>query len=126
MGKPSLVLILTLSVFIIFLSGCAQSPGGENESAVGNSETSPASYEQTLIDACIQACENAKARGTNLENGPCLLNPMPQNNSWVCDVAHDPRQDIDNLIENRCSSFGKGETKHFIEVNPDCIFIKKF
>jgi hypothetical protein len=116
--KPLSGLILTALIALIFLSGCAQNPPESNSS-------SAPSYEQSLIDACVQACENSKAAGNNLENGPCLLNPMPQNGSWVCDVAHDPRQDIDNLVENRCPAFGKGETMHFIEVNPECYFIKK-
>lgn len=110
---PAFFLILGVSV--VFLGGCT-SPGSMDNSV-------PA-QEQTLINACIQACQNAKAQGTNLESGPCLLNPMPQNNSWVCDVAHNPRQEIDNLPENQCSAFTHGEANHFIEVTPNCEFIR--
>ena len=112
-------LFLATFFAIIFLNGCAQNPPDNNTTAAKKSE-------QSLLDACVQACLDSKAAGNNLEGGPCLLNPMPQNNSWVCDVAHDPRQDIDNLPENRCSAFGTGETNHFIEVNPQCEFIKKW
>ncbi len=43
---------------------------------------------------------------------------------WVCDVAHSPREDVDNLPENQCREFGEGKANHFVEVNPNCEFIK--
>jgi hypothetical protein len=110
--------LLVFMVLSVFLSGCAQTPPSENQ-------TSALDYEQSLINVCVQACQDSKIAGTNLESGPCLLNPMPQNYSLVCDIAHDPRATIDNLPENQCSNFGKGETMHFIEVSPDCKFIRK-
>jgi len=113
-----LILALAILFGVVFLSGCAQNPPENNLITTQNSE-------HFLIDACVQACESSKAAGNNLENGPCLLNPIPQNDSWVCDAAHEPRIDIDNLPENQCPAFGKGKTKHFIEVNPDCKFIRK-
>lgn len=70
---------------------------------------------------CIEACKTA---AIPLENGPCLLNPI-ENTDWVCDVAHEPREAIDNQKENQCSEFGK-QASHFIEVNPNCELIKKY
>lgn len=70
---------------------------------------------------CIKACEEATI---SLENGPCLLNPI-ENTEWVCDVAHEPREDIDNQVENQCSAFREGKAKHFVEVDTNCNLIKK-
>ncbi|MBU2638049.1 MAG: hypothetical protein KJ955_03685 [Nanoarchaeota archaeon] len=75
----------------------------------------------TVEEACIKACNEAIV---SLGNGPCLLNPI-ENTEWVCDVAHMPRQDIDNQVENQCSAFREGTAKHFIEVNENCELIKK-
>ncbi|HII15708.1 MAG TPA: hypothetical protein HA362_05335 [Nanoarchaeota archaeon] len=75
----------------------------------------------SVEEACIRACEQTKG---NIENGPCLLNPI-ENTEWVCDVAHSPRIDIDNQPENQCSAFREGKARHFVEVSIDCIVIKK-
>jgi len=78
---------------------------------------------QSLIDFCVQACKDA-AKTRSLENGPCLLDPIPQDPDWVCDVAHLPRQTIDNQPENQCQSYRNQTSHHFIEVTPDCTFIQ--
>jgi hypothetical protein len=39
------------------------------------------------------------------------------NNDWVVDVAHNPRQAIDNLPENQCADYREGKVKHFIELD---------
>ncbi|MDI6738140.1 MAG: hypothetical protein QME12_06535 [Nanoarchaeota archaeon] len=72
-------------------------------------------------DICIKACKEAIIP---LDNGPCLLNPIA-NSGWVCDVAHIPRRDIDNIAENQCSAFREGKASHFVEVSPDCKLINK-
>lgn len=78
------------------------------------------------IKKCIEACRVAMINGKDLSNGPCLLDPIPDLNDWVCDVAHNPRQDIDNLPENQCSSFREGKASHFVEVDPSCNFIRAY
>ena len=74
--------------------------------------------------ACVKACKDALNSGRDLSNGPCLLDPIESLPKWVCDVAHDPREDIDNKPENQCSKFREGSAIHFVEVNPNCEVIK--
>ena len=75
---------------------------------------------------CIQLCLEERSKGRDLSNGPCLSD----NNSkwivrdWVCDVARWPRQDIDNLPENQCQEYREGKAHHFVEVSPQCEFIR--
>jgi len=83
----------------------------------------PSQKLQSLVDLCVQACKNA-AKTRKLEEGPCLLDPMPEDADWVCDVAHWPRQAIDNQPENQCQSYRNQTSHHFIEVTPDCDFIR--
>lgn len=75
---------------------------------------------------CIQLCQGAKLEEKDLTNGPCLGNPITNMADWVCDVAHNPRQDVDNKIENQCSAFAQGTAKHFVEVDENCNFIKSY
>jgi len=71
--------------------------------------------------ACIAACQEALRAGQNLSHGPCLSDEIIPD--WVCDVAHFPRQEIDNVKGNQCSGYGK-TAKHFVEVDPECNYIR--
>jgi len=101
----SLVLIV-----LIFFSGCV-------------SQVAPETTDK-IISACEQKCLEALNANQDLSKGPCLLNPMPEHPDWVCDVAHSPRQDVDNLVENQCSAYGERKATHFVEVDPTCKFIR--
>jgi hypothetical protein len=102
---------------MIFLSGCIIQNNQSSESITEN---------DMAASICVAACNDAKNKGQNLENGPCLLNPMktekdfPNLSNWVCDVAHSPRQTIDNQIENTCSAYREGIANHFVEVDNGC------
>lgn len=74
--------------------------------------------------ACIDLCMGTGQRSESWYAGPCLAE-AGQNGmgaGWVCDVAHNPRQEADNLMENQCSTYGQG--RHFVEVDTDCKFIR--
>ena len=99
-------------------------------------ETEPGDEQPVLLpeELCANACEEAREAGINLEDSPCLLNPIDEPSAanaaelsdWVCDVAHMPRQPVDNIQSNQCSSFKQGKAHHFIEVNPECEVIKVY
>lgn len=55
--------------------------------------------------------------GEDLSSGPCLSNKVVPD--WVADIAHSPRQDIDNLPANQCSAYREGTAHHFVELDPD-------
>ena len=75
-------------------------------------------------EECSLACKAMLSSGADLSSGPCLLNPIPRNPDWVCDIAHKPRLLIDDLRENECSSYLSQSAHHFVEVAPDCSFIR--
>jgi hypothetical protein len=81
------------------------------------------SLEEQAKSKCIELCE---ASEIDLSNGPCLSDDNPEWNveDWVCDVAHSPREAIDNILENQCREFREGKASHFVEVDPNCEFIK--
>ena len=60
------------------------------------------------------------------DRSPCLSDNNPEWNisGWVCDVAHSPRQAMDDLPENQCSEFREGKSNHFVEVDAACEFIR--
>ena len=96
--------LLILLLAIVLVLGCTSS--SQEKSA-----------KQIAEENCIALCKQA----TNLSNGPCLSNEIAPN--WVCDVAHSPRETVDNLPENQCTAFGK-TAHHFVEVDESCDIIK--
>jgi hypothetical protein len=55
----------------------------------------------------------------DLSAGPCLSESVPGLSDWAVDIAHDPRQPVDDQPPNQCQSFRDGETHHFVELTPD-------
>ncbi|MBN2095366.1 MAG: hypothetical protein JW727_04925 [Candidatus Aenigmarchaeota archaeon] len=125
MEKGLVIISVLLLVCLIAFSGCTEKPPVENQTQ-GPEKTPEELYLETLVDACVQECKNAKLLDKDLSNGPCLLDPMPQNKSWVCDVAHVPRIAADARAENQCLSFRQELATHFIEVDPECNYLRKW
>ncbi len=98
------LIAIALIGILFFAFGCTK-----------NSEREKAKQE------CINLCLKEKAEGRDLSNGPCLSNEIQP--GWVCDVAHYPREPIDNDPKNQCPAYGK-TASHFVEVTPDCKFIR--
>ena len=75
--------------------------------------------------ACIFLCKGELNEGRSLDDGPCLSSGLEawEVEDWVCDVAHYPREDVDRLPENQCPEYGVS-ADHFVEVSPDCSFIR--
>ena len=59
--------------------------------------------------------KNRAGIGTDLSSGPCLSNDLLPD--WVVDIAHNPRQKLDDLPENQCQAFIEGRAKHFVELD---------
>ncbi|HPM75662.1 MAG TPA: hypothetical protein PK961_01125 [bacterium] len=68
------------------------------------------------VAACQDACQQARKNGAYLEDGPCLWEG--EVDDWVCDVAHDPRTEVDNDPANQCPNY-KDPYEHFVEVDPN-------
>ena len=73
---------------------------------------------QQAIDAAMGAYERAQASGAKLGDGPCIAEQLPGLDDWVVDIAHDPRQDVDDDPANQCQRFRDGEASHFVELTP--------
>lgn len=56
-----------------------------------------------------------KDAGEDFSSGPCLSNNLMPN--WVADIAHSPRQSIDDLPENQCPNYIQGKAQHFVELD---------
>ena len=66
----------------------------------------------------MKAYQQAKASGRDLAGGPCIAEQLPGLPDWVADIAHEPRQPVDDQPANQCQRFREGEAHHFVELDP--------
>lgn len=86
----------------------------------GNPSSTPeeVKQQQYLINQANLLYKNAQKSGKDLTAGPCLGNADADT---VVDIAHSPRQVIDNFSENQCAL---GTAHHFIELDINGNIIK--
>jgi hypothetical protein len=65
----------------------------------------------------MAAYHQAKADGTNLNRGPCIAEQLPGMADWVADIAHNPRQPVDDVPANQCRRYRAGQAHHFVELD---------
>jgi hypothetical protein len=87
-------------------------------SACGGSSSSSTDTTQ-VVAAAQQVYQQAKANGTDFSNGPCIAEQLSEFPDWSVDVAHDPRQAVDDQPANQCQAYRRGKTHHFVELDPD-------
>ncbi len=68
-----------------------------------------ATYEAKEVYKALQA------KGTNFSNGLCIANNFIPN--WVADIAHNPREAVDEDSANQCSAFRLEQVENFIELD---------
>lgn len=71
--------------------------------------------------AALARFEEVQGEGVDLASGPCLGVIGPD---WVADVAHEPRQPVDDEPTNQCPEYRSGEATHFVELTSDGTVIR--
>jgi hypothetical protein len=92
----------SLLVLLLVLAACGGEPSESEKDAA--------------VAAARQAYDEAVEQGVDMSNGPCLGVIM---DNWVADVAHDPREDIDDEPANQCEAYRSGDADHFVELDAD-------
>jgi hypothetical protein len=87
--------------------------------AAGCGGAASQSEKDQAVAAAQKAYTVAKGGGTDLSSGPCVSEQLPEVPDWVADIAHDPRQPIDDQAANQCQRFRAGQAHHFVELAPD-------
>lgn len=107
---PKVLLVLLTLTVIIFASYLTL--------AINTQESKPSKIEQeTAINQAKLLYNSTKKRGQDLSDGPCLSNALMP--GWVVDIAHSPRQVIDDLSQNQCAAYIEGSAQHFVELDLD-------
>lgn len=127
-----IIFIFLLFTLILSVAACGKKTGNENANANTNTDST------SLIDVAtgvedVKIKENAdrnlaiaqardvyrmkKGLGEDLSAGPCLSNDLIPD--WVADIAHNPRQDVDNEPVNQCEAYRNDMAHHFVELDPE-------
>jgi hypothetical protein len=96
-----------LALVLLLVGGC-----------VGGSSASKADTARAETEAAT-VYEQAKASDRDLSAGPCIAERLPDLPDWSVDIAHQPRQPVDDRPENQCEAYRSGQTHHFVELDPD-------
>ena len=103
----------------MFVSGCIET--NVTEDPTNTPSTDPQ-------ERCVELCREQIANEMDLSTGPCLseIEDVDWNfDDWVCDAAHFPRKLTDNNAQYQCQAYRKEIASHFVEVSPNCEFIRK-
>jgi hypothetical protein len=84
----------------------------------GSASSSSQSDKDRAVAEAKAAFARAEARGQDLSRGPCIAETLPGLPDWAADIAHEPRQPVDDVPANQCSSYRAGQTHHFVELTP--------
>jgi hypothetical protein len=108
-----IVIFIAVMVFLRFMSSDSEDSPKE-ERVVSSQYTA---FELEIVVQAQNIFEKKKEEGWDFLNGPCLSNNLL--GEWVVDVAHNPREAIDDLPENQCTAFITGQVNHFIELDSE-------
>ncbi len=121
-------IIIILTVFSLLCSGCATE---RPKSSLDLNKLNWGLEAQIALEKAQEVYQQAKNGGQDLTNGPCLSNALHGNadypeTMWVLDIAHNPREAVDNQPENQCLAFREGKAENFIELDPNGQLIKVY
>jgi hypothetical protein len=106
---PLILAGMRASIFAIF--------GAALVLAAGCGDDASEEDRDRAIAEAMEAYE--RVEGTeDLERGPCIAEELPGVPDWVADIAHDPRQAVDDDPANQCQRYRDGEASHFVELTP--------
>jgi len=125
MGKKILILFTLLLVAFV-VSACTKTSKNSNTNTFTAAEIVTGAADIKIKEKADKDMAVAKAKELwrvqfqleeNLSNGPCLSNDLIPD--WVADIAHTPRQTLDDDPTNQCPAYISGTAHHFVELDPE-------
>jgi len=111
---------------VLLLSGCGEKKAEDNSNSFTATEIVTGTASLKMKEKADKDLAIAKAKelwrakfleGEDLSDGPCISNEVIPD--WVADIAHEPRETVDELPQNQCTAFRDGTAQHFVELDPN-------
>lgn len=99
------VIIIAVIAVVITVVVLAFTPNSKNQ-------TSNTRKYQDIEQKAISLYLKNKKANINFTSGPCLGTV----DGYAVDIAHSPRQAIDDLPKNQCPNYVNGKVTHFVEL----------
>lgn len=110
---------LTRLICLMFLIG------GLATACISGDDDDPSNAErERAIEAALEVYAEVAAGGADLSNGPCIAEELETVPGWSVDIAHDPREAVDDDPANQCQAYRDGRTQHFVELTPEGTLIR--
>ena len=109
LGAIAVVIIALVAIVMIIGGGSSRRTQEADEPLTQETIDAIVQHGQILLTERINA-------GNDISAGPCLDNneAFP---GWVIDIAHDPREPVDDDPDNQCSAYRLGDAEHFVELS---------
>ncbi|OGD85191.1 hypothetical protein A2696_01705 [Candidatus Curtissbacteria bacterium RIFCSPHIGHO2_01_FULL_41_13] len=120
--RTILVIIITLILAIIAYLFASHKPAvapdklSTDQSALPSPTPADFRGKEEILKNALNLYAQKKQERIDFSNGPCLGEIAPD---WVADIAHNPRQAVDDKPENQCADFREGRAHHFVELDPN-------
>lgn len=118
-----LITIVILIIFTLIFLFVAHRPAKAPQDLVQtqtqqSANSSPPNFKgnEEMLKNALNLYAKKKQEGVDFANGPCLGKIA---DDWVLDIAHNPRQTVDDKAENQCADFRTGSAHHFVELDPN-------
>ncbi len=110
-----LILVLSVIAIVSLLIVYVHETNPFNSAVRGTYKPGLSDEIDNMVGRAQKLYGDRKAIGIDFSTGPCLTNDLDQD--WVADLAHNPRQDLDDFPENQCPAFIEGRATHFVELD---------
>jgi len=117
------IIAFILALTIVFIKKNQKPPDATVLPQIQYKKSEPLKNKDDVLKGALNLYIAKKQQGVDFSKGPCLGTIA---SDWVLDIAHNPRQAIDEKSENQCADFKEGRAHHFIELDPQGNLIGAF
>ena len=114
----AIIAFVTITAIYLFVAHKVAKAPNQDLNQKTSSQVSPTPPQFKGEDEVLKNALNLyiakKQQGIDFTDGPCLGKIA---DDWVLDIAHNPRQPVDDRAQNQCADLREGNAHHFIELD---------
>lgn len=104
--RPIFFILISFAVLIVVVLSIAVITKPKKQVSISD--------DSAISQKAVELYQKTKEQGADFSNGPCLGTI----DYYAIDIAHIPREVVDEKSENQCPDYINGKLKHFVELTP--------